>query len=331
MHHIFYNLDVWKYNIVPFLGLKIFKRNYFRSVCNEFTKYINAVTSPYIMVPSENFPTIKSAYLAIVLYMDKLEHENTHISSSKYSNIKNRIPEIWLKEGDHYNTVYQFEHPIAIRGCDKNKTIINNGLIFKIKNLNKFNTYLTNLSITNNTSVNDYYKSGINYTGKPYIYIDNCKIFKCEGAGIRSSNGYLIISNSEIFNNNKAGIHIWGESTKFHLINLDVHTNKTGIMIGNIVENNILENIKCHHNRGAGISIGGFDGVGKSVIIGNKTDVSFNNFIDKTRYGYGIQTSYRGKIYIIGLDKSISHDNYNNQNYISKMSSYIKFKPNKKI
>lgn len=322
MNKISGNLDIYKYNILPFIGLKIFKINYFRSVCKEFGNYIRPIKTKHIIIPSNKYPTIKSAYLTISDYISK------KISSKKYKFI---IPEIWLKKGTYINTLFEFNYPISIRGCNKDMTIIKNGLLYKIKwDLWNHEIKINDLSIINRNSVNDYYEAGINYMdciGNSKIVIKNCKIFNCIGTGIKCPGGNIKIYNSEIYNNNNIGIHLHGKNINFKLKDLDIHNNKDGIVIGKLYKEKkyIVENIRSHHNLRDGLSIGGCSSKGIVVICGDKTDISYNA-LDKHSYSAGISTNYEGGIWIVDLHKNISHDNYNKQDYLSRFNSKILFK-----
>ena len=134
------------------------------------------------------------------------------------------------------------------------------------------------------------------------------------------------IYDSEIFNND-SGIHLHGETINFKLKNLNIYNNKNGIVIGKLYNQKkyTLENIKCHHNKGDGIGVGGCSSKGIVVVTGDKTDISYNG-LDKNRYSAGISTTYDGIVWVLDLDKSISNNNYNSQNYLERFSSKILFK-----
>lgn len=316
-----YNIDIWRYNILPFLGLKIFQVNYFRSVCRDFIHYINPIKSDYLLVPSIQYPTIKDAYLAIENYIKK----KVNVQQNKFI-----IPEIWLKQGTHINNLFEFNYPISVRGSCNKTTIIKNGLLYKIKGLsNKIK--ISHLSVTNKNSRNDYYRAGINYSdyiGNTKLVIRNCKIFNCIGSGIKCSGGNIKIYDSEI-NNNSTGIHLHGQNINFRLKNLDVFNNKDGIVIGKLYNNKkyYLKNIRCFNNKGDGISVGGCSSRGVVVIIGNKTSI-FNNGLNKSRNSAGISTTYDGIIWILDHPKNVSHHNHNNMDYLQRFNSKILFKSN---
>jgi len=312
--------DIWKYNIIPFIGLKIFKINYFRSVCKEFARYIKPIKNPYLLVPSLKYPTIKDAYIAI------LEYICTKINSGIY---KFMIPELWLKQGTHINNIFELNYPISVRGCCKHNTIIKNGLLYKIKNVSNNKIKISDLSLTNRNSRNDYYRAGINYsdyTSNSKLVIKNCKIFDCIGSGLKCLDGNIKIYDSKIYNNS-TGIHLHGENINFRLKNLDVFNNKDGIVIGKLYNNKkyYLKNIRCFNNKGDGISVGGCSSIGIVVIYGSKTDI-FNNGLNKSRNSSGISATYDGIIWILDLPRSICHHNHNNMDYLQRFNSKILFK-----
>ena len=312
--------DIWKYNIIPFIGLKIFKINYFRSVCKEFARYIKPIKTPYLLVPSLKYPTIKDAYMVI------LEYICTKINYGIYDFI---IPELWLKQGTHINNIFELNYPISVRGCCKHNTIIKNGLLYKIKDLYNKKIKISDLSLTNRNSRNDYYRAGINYSDyscNSKLVIKNCKIFNCIGSGIKCPGGNIIIYNSEIYNNS-TGIHLHGEKVNFGLKNLDVFNNNDGIVIGKLYNNKkyYLKNIRCFNNKNNGIGVGGCSSRGVVVISGDKTDI-FNNGLNKCRNSAGISTTYDGIIWILDLPRNISHHNHNNMDYLQRFNSKILFK-----
>ena len=320
MNQIYGISDIWKCNIIPFIGLKIFRINYFRSICKEFTKYISPIKTPYLLVPSKKYTTIKDAYMAIVEYIRK------KINRGIYKFI---IPEIWLEKGNHINNLFEFNYPISVRGCCKYTTIIKNGLLYKIKDLYNNKIKISDLSITNRNSRNDYYRAGINYSdynSNSRLVIKNCKIFNCIGSGIKCPGGNIKIYNSEIYNNS-TGIHLHGENINFRLKNLDVFNNKDGIVIGKLYNNKkyYLKNIRCFNNKGDGIGVGGCSSIGTVVIYGSKTNI-FNNGLNKSRNSAGISTTYDGVIWILNLPKNVSHNNHNNMDYLQRFNSKILFK-----
>ena len=67
-------------------------------------------------------------------------------------------------------------------------------------------------------------------------------------------------------------------------------------------------------------------GSSKVIVKGNKSDISYNNLVVKHKYVYGVSTDYSGKLIFKGLDKNVSHDNYNDQNINSRHNSEIIFR-----
>ena len=321
MNKALYIDDLWIAHIIPFIGPQLFRINELRSVCKQFTNVLEAIPILHLRVPSIEYPTIESAYSVIVLCMDKLSQD---IDDENHG-----IPEIWLAEGSHENTIPKLAYPVTIRGYGFNRTIITNGLNFEIYNQRTHHTYLYNLGITNKTDILDLHESGINYTGSSEIFVSECRIFDCGGSGIRSRNAHINVSKSVIYNND-VGIHIWGKFAKFYLSETDIHHNERGITVGTLGKNytNIIQNIKCHHNNDGGISVGGWQNMGVIAIMGERTDISYNNIVNKSSHSYGLGVSYSGKIYIVNLDDNISHHNYNQQNILPNMTENIIFVEN---
>ena len=172
---------------------------------------------------------------------------------------------------------------------------------------------------------NDYF-NGISGKSDIFINIFSCKIEKCNGFGITSHKIKLNIQNSVICNNKNTGVHIFNKSIL--LVNdLEIFHCAAGILIGNtkLKEGSLLNDIYIHHNDGCGLSTGGWDPDADVIVTGNKTDISYNNLIAKHKYVYGVSTDYSGKLIFIGLDKNVSHNNYNDQDINSRHGSEIIF------
>jgi len=319
-----YNYDnIWQYEILPYLEIRLFKINELKSVSKRFNELVpdSKNTSKYIKVPSEKFPTLDTAYQ----YIDTL--------MSTYC-LKNNInpPEIWLDNGV-FNNSDTIRFPIVIRGMGMNRSIITHGLKFdicenKYPELSNLKIIIDSLSINNIRKSNKHnvYFDGISGKSDIFINIFSCKIEKCNGSGISSHKIKLNIRNSVICNNKNTGVHIFNESIL--LVNdLEIFHCEEGIVIGNIKlkKNSLLNDIYLHHNDSDGLSTGGWDPDADVIVTGNKTDISYNNMIAKHKYGYGVRTDYSGKLIFKGLDKNVSHNNYNDQNIISRHSSEIIF------
>ena len=314
MNKIIHITDLWMYKIIPYIRPKLFRCADLRSISKTFCQLFPPcpIKSKYIKVPSDKYKTLEDAYLYI------------------YYCMMNYIkpPEIWLDCGTFYNIDKPIKIPVVIRGMGMDKTIVKNGFNFEIdETLYKMIPNLTNPTLNSISIINDNVHiakngriikdvcNGVLYNGTKCLYILSCKIKKCNGAGIKGNKIIVNIVNSIICNNNKSGIHIWHDS-RITADNLEVHHCKNGISIGNLKTkfDSILNNIYIHHNDQHGLSVGGWDPDSKVIVSGKKTDISFNNFVEKHKYAYGIETSYSGKIIFNDLDKNISHDNYNNQN-----------------
>ena len=323
---IIYNDFLWIYEIIPYLDPRLFRINELRSVSQRFKKLISDCKhkSKYIKVPSDDFPTLKKAYN----YINILIHNFCRQTNS-------RPPEIWLNEGLINNSIGKIQTPIVIRGMGMDRTILTHGLEFDINKKGRYG-FLLNLDIIiDSLSINhliqsdnpNLYFHGI--YGKNelmFINIFSCKIEKCNGSGIHGNNIKVNIRNSVICNNKKCGVHIWHNSILL-ANDLEIFNCESGILIGNIksTENSLLNDINIHHNDESGISVGGWDPDPDVIVTGNKTDISYNNLIVKHKYIYGVSTGYSGKLIFKGLDKNVSHDNYNDQNINSRHSSEIIF------
>ena len=329
---VIYNFDnIWRYKIIPYLQPRLYNIYELKSVSKRFNELILGCKhkSKYIKVPSDKFPTLNTAYH----YIDNL--------MSTYC-LKNNInpPEIWLDIGVFDNIMDTIRFPIVIRGMGMNNTILKHGLKFDISDNsyieNRFkNCKMPNLKIIiDNLSINNIEKSnnyndqfhGISGNSEKFINILSCKIEKCNGSGIHGNNIKVNIKNSIICNNKNDGVHIWHYSILL-ADNLEIFNCVSGILIGNIKskENSKLNDIYIHNNHSSGLSIGGWDSGPDIIVTGNKTDISYNNLIVKHKYVYGVSTDYSGKLIFKGLDKNISHDNYNDQNINSRHNSEVIF------
>jgi len=342
---IIHNDFLWIYEIIPYLDPRLFRINELKSISQRFKKLIPDCKhkSKYIRVPSEKFPTLPSAYdyIETIMYNFYLKKKFLLYKNKYKYCVNNHIipliplipPEIWLDEGYFDNSIDTIREPIVIRGMGMNRTIITHGLKFDI-NEKVYQVFLNLKMIIDSLSINNIRKSnnhndyfdGISGKSDIFINICSCKIEKCNGSGISSHKIKLNIRNSVICNNKNTGVHIFNKSIL--LVNdLEIFHCAAGILIGNtkLKEGSLLNDIYIHHNDGCGLSTGGWDPDADVIVTGNKTDISYNNLIAKHKYIYGVSTDYSGKLTFIGLDKNVSHNNYNDQDINSRHGSEIIF------
>ena len=325
MNNIIHNDLLFIHGILPYIDPRLFRIYELKSVSKRFKELIPNCKhkSKYIKVPSQKYKNLKDAYY--------------YVKELLYYNIPQRNlinpPEIWLDEGHYGNLIGKISCPIVIRGMGINRTIITRGLHFHIcddwyKGINYLKVIIDSLSINHNiNSINpNLWFHGIYGDSEKFINILSCKIEKCNGIGIYGHKICVNIKNSIICDNNQAGIHMWDKSILL-ADDLEIFNCSSGITIGNLrtKKNIILNDIKIHHNDKDGLSVGGWDPLAKVIVKGNKSDISYNNLILKQKYVYGVSTDYRGKIIFKGLDKNVSHDNYNGQNINSRSNGTIIF------
>ena len=307
-------IEIWKFHILPLLGLKILKINEFRSVCKEFSNYISANKALHIKVPSKKYPTLKDAYDAIYNI-----YENKRVK---------KLPQIWLDSGTHINEIPKIKLPITIKGVGFH-TIVSPGIKIKIDNFYPVTKFIIkNITIKGNNDSEKFNPcEGIDYSGKSKLKITHCNILNCNYSGIRGYNSYIHAYKLDI-QKCTTGIHIWG-SSKFHIENTHVHHNKNGIVIGSIKLpiTNYITNLVCHDNLENGLGVGGWNEYGINPIVelsGHKTNIYNNNTINH-KYCSGIETDYDGKIVISNLSRNVSNNNKQHDYYKQDNRSKIIF------
>ena len=111
MNRLFYYKDICTYHIFPFLGPKLFQLHELRSVSRHWSSLIISPNRLYIRVSPDSYPNLSNAYDIICNLIDSKDDID--------------IPEIWLEEGTHLNTIPVINYPIIIRGIGRKESIIN--------------------------------------------------------------------------------------------------------------------------------------------------------------------------------------------------------------